>query len=74
MELESDVMASVTNHMTTLLRAVLTAQASRRQAAFSGASESAMRSAWDELFRAACCQPTVAVSDTFLYVIILFVR
>ena len=70
LDLENNVAASLINHMTTFLRAVSTAQSSRRQAAFSGAGECTMRSAWDELFKAACCDPKVAVSDTFLYVIL----
>ena len=71
LELEVNVMTSVADHLTTFLRAVSTAQGSRRQAAFSGAGESAMRSAWDELFKAACCDPTQDVSDSFLYVFIV---
>jgi len=66
------VTASVADHMTTFLRAVSTSQACRRQEAFSGAGESAMRSAWDELFKAACCEPSVDVSNTYLYVFIVF--
>ena len=66
MDLSNDVTASVVNHMTTFLRAVSTAQISSRQAAFSGAGESAMRSAWDELFKSACCDPNEDVSNTFL--------
>ena len=72
LDLEADVAASVANHMTTFLRAVSTSQASSRQAFFSGAGECTMRSAWDELFRAACCEPTQDVSDTFLYVSFVF--
>jgi hypothetical protein len=58
--------------MTTFLRAISTSQASQRQAAFSGAGDCTMRSAWDELFKAACCEPTQDVSDTFLYAFIVF--
>ena len=65
-DLSNDLTASVVNHMTTFLRAISTAQASSRQAAFSGAGESAMRSAWDELFKSACCDPYEDVSNTFL--------
>ena len=61
--------ASVVGHMTTFLKAVENAQITQRQAMLSGTSESAMRSAWDELMKATCCSPTEVLSETFLYVI-----
>jgi hypothetical protein len=67
-EMEDDVCLSITNHLSVLFKALANAEVSRQQAGISEATESAMRSAWDDILKATCCSPEETLSKPFLFV------
>ena len=70
--MEDDVCLSITNHLSILFKALANAEASQYQAGISEATESAMRSAWDDILKATCCSPEETLSKPFLFVASIF--
>ena len=66
--MEEDVGLSITNHLSVLFKALANAEASQYQAGISEATESAMRSAWDDILKVSCCSPEETLSKAFLFV------
>jgi len=66
--MEDDVGLSIINHLSVLFKALANAEASQYQAGISEASESAMRSAWDDILKVSCCSPEETLSKAFLFV------
>ncbi len=72
--MEDDVCLSITNHLSVLFKALANAEASQYQAGISEATESAMRSAWDDILKVSCCSPEETLSRSFLFVAFVFLR
>ena len=53
--METDVFHSIKNHMSALYRAIANARAAQHQTQIKEAKEAALRSSWDELLKAVCC-------------------
>ena len=66
--METDVFHSIKNHISALYRAVANARASQRQSQIKEAKEAALRSSWDELLKAVCCDVDDASSPYVMYV------
>jgi hypothetical protein len=63
--MEDDVGLSIINHLSILSKALANAEASQYQAGISEATESAMRSAWDDFLKVSCCSPEETLSKAF---------
>jgi len=72
--MENDVFCSINNHVSALYRAVANARASQQQAKVEEAKEAALRSSWDELLKAVCCDVDDASSTYVMYVCFTLLR
>ncbi len=67
--MEDDVYLSLTNNTNVLFKAIASARVNEQLAKVSEATESAMRSAWDDILKSMCCPPNEALSESFLFVL-----
>ena len=67
--MEDDVSLSLTNNVNILFQAIASAQVNKHLVEISEATESAMRSAWDDILKSMCCSPNEALSESFLFVL-----
>lgn len=66
--MDDDVCLFVTSRISTLLKAISNAGVSQTQVDISEVTESAMRTAWDDIIKAACSYPTETLSESYLSV------
>jgi hypothetical protein len=68
--MDDDVSLSLTNNANILFKAIASARVNQHLAEVSEATESAMRSAWDDILKSMCCSPNEALSESFLFVLL----
>ena len=68
--MEDDVSLSLTNNANILFKAIASARVNEHLAEVSEATESAMRSAWDDILKSMCCSAKEALSESFLFVLL----
>ena len=66
--MEDDVYLSLTNNANILFKAIASARVNEHLAEVTEATESAMRSAWDDILKSMCCSTNEALSESFLFV------
>ena len=67
--MEDDVCLSLTNNANLLFQAIASAQVNKHLVEVREVTESAMRSAWDDILKSMCCSSTEALSESLLFVL-----